>query len=67
MDKNGSDPRFLVIGLAIGGLMMAAFLVLAAMFGVRSGFYGAPPNGTWYKPAPGHAAEPAATQPTAHH
>ena len=65
MASNDSDPRFLGVGLLVGALMMALFLALGAMLGLRSGFYGVPPNGTWYHPAPGAQAPP--PPPPAHH
>ena len=65
MATKESDPRFFGIGLAMGVALMALFMVISVCCHLSSGYYGVPPNGTWYHPAPG--AEAPATPHAEHH
>jgi hypothetical protein len=64
MPTKAFDLRFLVLGLVLGGLLLGSFVLLAAARGMRTGFYGVPPNATWYQgydQGPGGASPAAAT------
>ncbi|MEM7205129.1 MAG: hypothetical protein AAF628_33050 [Planctomycetota bacterium] len=48
MDRNDPGPRIFVTGAVLGVLLIATFVGITVALDMRSGFYGVPPNATWF-------------------
>lgn len=56
-DQKDFDPKYIAMGVVLGGLLIGFFFVLAQSLGLRTGFQGVPPNATWYQPDAAHAGD----------